>query len=320
VTRDRNWKSRIDFGSNIEVIEKTAEKIVLQMQDDSGDGAMTQYEVLPGIVLMYNDFHMDYCRSEFSSDLAIININYCTKGRIEWVLPGERFMYIREGDLQIENRRSRAEHFSFPSSHYHGLTVGVLETDLPIETRGFLDKFGIDLKKLTMQYSGDENMLAYRPSERVERIFEELYVTSWEQSVYYLRIKVLELLMELQEMDLKERDKTVYFRRSHVEAVKEIARLITGNLNKHYTIASLSELYHLPPTTLKICFKGVFGMPVGQYLREYRMETAAKMLQKNTESISEIAGKVGYDNQSKFAAAFRVHKGVSPTEYRKVAV
>ncbi len=48
------------------------------------------------------------------------------------------------------------------------------------------------------------------------------------------------------------------------------------------------------------------------------MNAAAAMLkQQPYVNVSEIAGLVGYDSPSKFAAAFKQVMGKSPLEYRK---
>lgn len=41
------------------------------------------------------------------------------------------------------------------------------------------------------------------------------------------------------------------------------------------------------------------------------------MLRKTDETVMNISATVGYENQSKFAAAFKEVIGVNPTEYRK---
>ena len=53
-------------------------------------------------------------------------------------------------------------------------------------------------------------------------------------------------------------------------------------------------------------------------MRALRMDRAALLLRKEPEtSVTEIAGAVGYDSSSKFAAAFRAVKGQTPLEYRR---
>ena len=48
------------------------------------------------------------------------------------------------------------------------------------------------------------------------------------------------------------------------------------------------------------------------------MDRAALLLrQEPLVSVAEIAGRVGYDSASKFAAVFREAKGKTPLEYRR---
>lgn len=64
-------------------------------------------------------------------------------------------------------------------------------------------------------------------------------------------------------------------------------------------------------------FKGIFGQPIGNYMKEYRIRQAAILLRQTQSTIAEIANKVGYENQSKFATAFRDVLKIPPAEYRK---
>lgn len=52
-------------------------------------------------------------------------------------------------------------------------------------------------------------------------------------------------------------------------------------------------------------------------LKEYRIKHAAVLLRQTQVTIAEIANQVGYENQSKLAAAFRDIMMISPAEYRK---
>ena len=69
--------------------------------------------------------------------------------------------------------------------------------------------------------------------------------------------------------------------------------------------------------TLKDTFKGIYGQPIGTYMKEYRIKQAAILLRQTQATIAEIANQVGYENQSKFATAFRDVLKIAPAEYRK---
>ena len=52
-------------------------------------------------------------------------------------------------------------------------------------------------------------------------------------------------------------------------------------------------------------------------LTQVRMERAADLLSQNGVTVREVANRVGYRQAAQFAKAFRVHHGMSPSEYRK---
>lgn len=171
-------QDKIFCGNNITVIESYEDFTVYKMEDAKGEGTMTCYNVFPGIDLIYNDFHMESCISEFQKKVEMIGIDHCREGRIEWEFKNNSYMYLQEGDMQINTRDHHA-------------------------------------------------------------------------------------------------------------------------------------------TSLKICFKGVYGTSIYAYMRSYRMHAAAVMLRETNESIISIAGKVGYTNPSKFAAAFKEIMGMTPAKYQK---
>ena len=104
---------------------------------------------------------------------------------------------------------------------------------------------------------------------------------------------------------------------SQQEVAERAHEMIMTNLERHITIAELSQTLHISATQVKSCFHKVYGMPIYAYARLQRMEAASSLLSETDQSILEIAGKFGYENGSKFAGAFRRVKGVSPSEYRR---
>ena len=109
-----------------------------------------------------------------------------------------------------------------------------------------------------------------------------------------------------------------YFYKSQVEKVKAIQALLTQDLTKKYTLEELSEQFDIALTPMKTCFKSVYGSPIFTYMRNYRMNVAASLLRSDKSlKVAEIAGLVGYDSPSKFAAAFHQVMGKTPLEYRK---
>lgn len=66
------------------------------------------------------------------------------------------------------------------------------------------------------------------------------------------------------------------------------------------------------------CFKRAIGMSPFEYLMKYRIEESTRRMRMNPhESVSEIAGSVGFNNTSYYNKVFKKFMGRTPTEYRK---
>ena len=137
----------------------------------------------------------------------------------------------------------------------------------------------------------------------------------------YHKVKVLELLLFLSGLDYKgESEERRYFSRSQVTAAKEAKKYLLAHLDEHITITELADMLGISSTSLKICFKGVYGDTINGYITNCKMQKAASLLKNTDKSVLEIAGIVGYNNGSKFAGAFRRVMNKSPNEYRKSLV
>ena len=85
----------------------------------------------------------------------------------------------------------------------------------------------------------------------------------------------------------------------------------------NYTTEELAKRFDISVGALKNGFKGVYGSPIYTYIRTYKMNVAASMLvTERKKKIIDVAASIGYDNPSKFAAAFKELFGMSPAEYR----
>ena len=61
--------------------------------------------------------------------------------------------------------------------------------------------------------------------------------------------------------------------------------------------------------------KEITGISSGKFLRNLRMEQAARLLREGRINVSQVADSVGYNDQAHFSTAFKTHFSMSPTEY-----
>ena len=52
-------------------------------------------------------------------------------------------------------------------------------------------------------------------------------------------------------------------------------------------------------------------------MKRYRLQVAEQLLRESSDTVGEIAAKIGYLNPNKFTSAFCAEYGMPPTAYRK---
>lgn len=63
-------------------------------------------------------------------------------------------------------------------------------------------------------------------------------------------------------------------------------------------------------------FRKVTGVSPHQFLLRMRLHAAARRLRQSSESVTEIAYSVGFEDLSNFVRTFRAEFGTPPSRYR----
>lgn len=280
-------------------------------------------EIFPGVSLVFYDIHadhLDYSGAPLDFPADMISIQHCREGRFEGEYPNGECFYLGQGDLSVNLPARSPTRNAFPLSHYHGVNLAVLPGPATASIRELervLGPMAIDLGGLLARLQTGNGLAVFRSDPSVEHILSELYRGRRPAQESYLKLKTLELLLYLCSADAKPTGDRPYFLREQVRAVKEIRAFLTEHLEERHTLEELSRRFHISLTSLKDCFKGVFGTSPSAYLREYRLQAAAELLEATALPIGEIALRVGYESPSKFAAAFKKRLGRTPGDYRE---
>lgn len=72
------------------------------------------------------------------------------------------------------------------------------------------------------------------------------------------------------------------------------------------------------PTYLASCFHQHFGVTVGEFVRSRRIAHAREILANSNDSLSEVALRLGFSDQSHFCRTFKKQVGLSPLQYRRL--
>lgn len=291
---------------------------VFQFRNETGEGTITLYDVFPGVMLAYNDFHMRYYDSQYVPGQDLFCIDHCREGRMECPANHDAYSYVEAGDLKLDRRLSHTGRFDLPLTHYHGAMISI---DLSVACKSLPEEikdFPVDLKALQQKFCSGIYPMVLHGEKSIEHIFSEIYAVPQKIKRTYFKIKILELLLYLDALELPDTpNEKPYFYKTQVEKTKAIQAFLVQHMDENYTQEQLAIQFDIPLTAMKQCFKSIYGSTIASWLLQYRMNHAAVQLRKNKAlSVAEIAGQVGYDSPSKFAMAFRKVMGMSPTEYR----
>lgn len=306
------------YSADIKTAKKNDQCTIYQFTGESGRGTITSYEVFPGIELTYNDFNMGDCFNNRYLKNDVMEINHCSQGRFETELENGDFIYLKEGDFSVNMLGSRIKNSCFPLERYYGISVIVDLEAAKTFSNQLMQDVAIDLYELRDRLCGGDQCFIMRATSSINHIFSELYTIPDKIKKGYFKLKVLELLLFLSAVEVSQtQQEPQYYNRVQVECVKQIKAYLISHLDQHYTLNELSQKFDISLTAMKTCFKGVYGTTIFSFIRGYRMQVAAEMLLKGKENVTEIAGRVGYSNASKFAAAFKKELAMSPTQYKK---
>lgn len=101
------------------------------------------------------------------------------------------------------------------------------------------------------------------------------------------------------------------------DRIKKILSFIDINYMNKISLHDISEQVHLCESECTRLFKRHMNTTLFSFLQEYRIERSLEYLH-GRESISDIAGKVGFSDSNYYSKVFSKVKGCSPREYRKI--
>jgi AraC-like DNA-binding protein len=86
---------------------------------------------------------------------------------------------------------------------------------------------------------------------------------------------------------------------------------------QRWTIDELGRCVGLSRSALHERFAALIGVPPMQYLAQWRMQAAARLLLETRGTVASIAVDVGYDSEAAFARAFKRAVGKPPAAWRR---
>lgn len=101
------------------------------------------------------------------------------------------------------------------------------------------------------------------------------------------------------------------------ERLRHIFNFVREHFKRQITLDEIAEKSSLTPPSFARYFKKNTGKTFTQFVNEYRLVHAIKLLAEKPSSITDICFESGFNNFSHFNKLFKEYTGKSPSEYRK---
>ena len=98
--------------------------------------------------------------------------------------------------------------------------------------------------------------------------------------------------------------------------MERIMKSVNKNLsNPDFNVEELTKDVGISRAQLHRKMKEITGISAGEFIRNLRLEQAARLICEGKINITQVAYNVGFNNQTHFSTIFKKHFGMSPTEY-----
>ncbi|EOT24518.1 hypothetical protein C805_02730 [Eubacterium sp. 14-2] len=107
-------------------------------------------------------------------------------------------------------------------------------------------------------------------------------------------------------------------RRKHrsLDRLKDILKYVETSYSEKITIEDAAGICGFSQSHFMKFFKSSMGVSFTDYLNDYRLTMAARMLVSSSDSIASIAPETGFENLSYFNRIFKRKYGCTPTAFR----
>lgn len=132
----------------------------------------------------------------------------------------------------------------------------------------------------------------------------------------YLRAKAVELVclaMDRLQQSRPSINPTLRLGQYDIACLNEAREILENSLSAP-TLEALARKVGLNRNKLAAGFKHVYGMTIGGYHRDLRLEQAYQALKSRSASIGRVAEEAGYSDAGSFTKAFKTRYGMLPSE------
>lgn len=213
--------------------------------------------------------------------------------------------YDGQGVFSIGDRKSSVEtqlvcgHFEFDTLFRHPLVDHLPQRIVANENKGMAFSW---LKDMLHFMSHTATTKVNGSSALIKRLSEVIFIQSIR--LWY-------------ESDGSAQDNTGFLAALNDQQLSKGLKAFHEDYAASWTVDKLAVMSSMSRSLFSDRFRYYLDMSPMQYVTQWRMQNAKKILKDTTTSVDSIATLVGYDSGPAFSKAFKREVGVNPGEYRR---
>ena len=246
--------------------------------------------------------------------MNFILIGLCTNGTIEYQLDTQR-QVITPGDILIVSERHIVDHYQ-PSPDMEGLCI-IMSVNFFHE----IIKNVRDVNTLFL-FARNHPVISLTPKEQeaFKEYFHVIQQKIGDEGNLFRKDLVRTLLLAMFYdvgniiYRVKENDKP----KSRAEIIfAKYIKMVEANYRKERRVRWYAQQLCITPKYLTEMVKAASRRTPNEWIDNYTLMELRVMLKNSTKSIKEIAEEMNFPNQSFMGKYFKLHVGITPSQYRK---
>ena len=227
-------------------------------------------------------------------------------GRLEYIAAGREFQ-VGKGDV-----------IAIPPGIPH--TWSVLESPFLISgfqmyLKGESSSIGRFTRKLAAQ---NFHLTTFHQFREAMRLFRAEIDINDAYSAENIKLAIQPLLLDLARSFSPNSITPVSGRLDYSASQVSLMReFIDSNLSVPLQIAEVAHYVNMSPRNAARKFKEAFGVSIGEYILDSRMNEAKNRLTSSATNVKDIASEMGFE-QNYFYRVFKNKFGISPSEFREI--
>lgn len=227
---------------------------------------------------------------------------------------GSHVSYYSDGDLLLIG--SNLPHCGFTDK----LTGNISETIIQMK-QDFLgnDFFNIpEMKKIQKLFEMASGGIAISGSAK-KKIGDKMEVLEY-QTDFQRLLSILNILNELaNSKEIKILNADGFAMETEVkdnDRINVVFNFVKSNFKEEITLEKIAEMVSMTIPSFCRYFKKITNKTFTQFVNEYRLVHASKLLAEQPLSITEVCFECGFNNFSHFNKSFKAFTGQNPSQYR----